>query len=135
RSSLCGLWTDQWGAGDRERLLEAARGSDPCAGEDSTTQVGHGVVTYTTAPFGKAQVLAGPIDATLYANSNRPDTEFIVTVEDIAPNGSSRPLTTGGFLGSFRKLDRSRTWWSGDGKPLLPYHAYTRASQEPVPTG
>ena len=134
-SSPCGLSTEQWGAGVLELLLQSAGGSDPCAGEDSTTQVGPGAVTYTTAPFGKAQVLAGPIDATLYANSNRPDTEFIVTVEDIAPNGSSRPLTTGSFLGSFRKLDRSRTWWTADGKPLFPYHDYTRASQKPVPTG
>jgi len=134
-SSPCGLSTEQWGAGLLQLLLESAGGSDPCAGDDSTTQVGPGAVSYTTAPFGKAQVLAGPIDATLYATSNRPDTEFIATIEDVAPNGSSKPLTTGAFLGSFRKLDRARTWWTADGKPLLPYHAYTRASQVPVPTG
>jgi putative CocE/NonD family hydrolase len=134
-SSPCGLSTEQWGAGVLQLLLEAAGGSDPCAGDDSTTQVGPGAVRYTTGPFAKAQVLAGPIDATLYATSNRPDAEFIATIEDVAPNGSSRPLTTGAFLGSFRKLDQARTWWTADGKPLLPYHAYTRASQEQVPTG
>ena len=134
-SSPCGLSTEQWSAGLLQLLLESAGGSDPCAGDDSTTQVGPGAVSYTTAPFDKAQVLAGPIDATLYAASNRPDTEFNVVLEDIAPNGSSRPLTTGALLGSFRQLDRARTWWAADGRPLLPYHAYTRASQVPVPTG
>ena len=125
-SSPCGLSTEQWGAGVLQLLLESAGGEDPCAGDDSTTQVGPGAVSYTTAPFGSAQVLAGPIDATLYAKSNRPDTEFVVTIEDVAPDGSSKPLTTGSFLGSFRKLDRARTWFTPDGKPLLPYHAYTR---------
>ncbi|MGH2967090.1 MAG: CocE/NonD family hydrolase [Solirubrobacterales bacterium] len=134
-SSPCGLSTEQWGAGLLQLVLEQAGGSDPCAGEDSTTQAGPGAVTYTTAPFAKPQVLAGPIDATLYATSNRPDAEFVVNVEDVAPNGSSRPLTSGAFLGSFRQLDQARTWWAGNGKPLLPYHPYTRASKQAVPTG
>jgi predicted acyl esterase len=80
-------------------------------------------------------VLAGPIDATLYATSNRPDAEFIVNVEDVAPNGNSRPLTSGAFLGSFQQLDRGRTWWTADGKPLLPYHPYTRASNQLLDPG
>lgn len=134
-SSPCGLSTEQWSAGLLELILEQAGGSDPCAGEDSATQAGPGAVTYTTAPFSKPQVLAGPIDATLYATSTRPDAELIVTVEDVAPNGSSRPLTSGAFLGSFRKLDRGRTWWAADGKPLLPYHPYTRASRQPLEPG
>ena len=133
-SSPCGLSTEQWGAGLLQLVLEQAGGSDPCA-EDSTTQAGPGAVTYTTAPFAKSQVLAGPIDATLYATSNRPDAEFVVNVEDVAPNGSSRPLTSGAFLGSFRQLDKGRTWWAANGKPLLPYHPYTRASKQAVPTG
>jgi putative CocE/NonD family hydrolase len=134
-SNPCGRSTEQWGAGLLQLILEQAGGSDPCAGDDSTTQVGPGAATYTTAPFQKSEVLAGPIDATLYATSNRPDTEFVVNVEDVAPNGTSTPLTSGALLGSFRKLDGSRTWRAGDGKPLLPYHPYTRASQTAVPTG
>jgi uncharacterized protein len=134
-SSPCGLSTEQWGAGVLQLILESAGGSDPCAGDDSTTQVGPGAVSYTTAPFAKPQVLAGPIDATLYAKSNRPDTEFVVTMEDVAPNGNSRPLTAGAFLGSFRQLDGARTWRAGDGRPLMPYHPYTRASKTAVQTG
>jgi uncharacterized protein len=134
-SSPCGRSTEQWGAGLLQLILEQANGNDPCAGEDSTTQIGPGAASYTTAPFQKPQVLAGPIDATLYANSNRPDTEFVVNVEDVAPNGSSTPLTSGALLGSFRKLDSSQTWWGAAGKPLMPYHPFTRASQTPVPTG
>ena len=72
----------------------------------------------------------GPIDATLYASSNRPDTEFVVNVEDVAPNGKSKPLTSGALLGSFRKLDRlTDLVGQRNGKPLMPYHPYTRASQ------
>jgi putative CocE/NonD family hydrolase len=133
-SSPCGLSTEQWGAGLLQLILEQAGGSDPCAEDDSTTQVGPGAVTYTTAPFAKPQVLAGPIAASLYATSTRPDAEFVVTLQDVAPNGSSRPLTSGALLGSFRKLDSKQTWKAPDGKPLLPYHPYTRASKQPVPT-
>ena len=105
-SSPCGRSTEQWGAGLLQLVLEQADGDDPCAGDDSSTQVGPGAATYTTAPLQSPKVLAGPIDATLYASSNRPDTEFVVNVEDVAPNGKSTPLTSGALLGSFRKLDR-----------------------------
>ncbi len=133
-SSPCGRSTEQWGAGLLQLVLEQANGDDPCAGDDSSTQAGPGAVSYTTAPLQSPKVLAGPIDATLYASSNRPDTQFVVNVEDVAPNGKSKPLTSGALLGSFRKLDGSQTWWGSSGKPLMPYHAYTRASQSPVPT-
>jgi putative CocE/NonD family hydrolase len=133
-SSPCGLSTEQWGAGVLQLALESAGGTDPCAGDDSTTQAGPGAVSYTTAPFSKPQVLAGPIAASLYASSNRPDTELVVTLEDVGPGGGSRPLTAGALLGSFRKLDSSQTWRAGNGRPLLPYHPYTRASVQAVPT-
>jgi putative CocE/NonD family hydrolase len=120
--------------GALELLLESAGGGDPCTEDDRTIGIGPGAATYTTAPFAKPKVVAGPIDATLYATSTRPDTEFVVTLEDVAPSGRSTPITSGALLGSFRKVDRSQSW-TADGRPLLPYHPYTRASSTPVPTG
>jgi predicted acyl esterase len=37
--------------------------------------------------------------------------------------------------GNQRALDRSRTWYGQGGRPLLPYHPYTKAAQKPAPTG
>ena len=78
---------------------------------------------------------AGPIDATVYAASTRPDVEFVANIEDVAPDGASMPLTSGALLGSLRAVDPGLTWNATDGRPLLPYHPYTRESAQAVPVG
>ena len=108
---------------------------DPCTQDDRSFQAGPGALTYTSAPMKSNTVLAGPVDATIYATSNRAETELVATLEDVAPNGASLPLTGGALLGSFRKLDDGLTWLAPDGRPLLPYHPYTRESVVAVPTG
>ena len=84
-----------------------------------------------TAP----QRLAGPIGATLYASATTTDTEWVVEVEDVAPDGTSRPLTEGALLGSLRAVDASRSWAGPGGTYLLPYHPYTQESATPVVPG
>jgi len=108
---------------------------DPCAQNDLTRQTGPGALTYTTTPFVQPTTIAGPIDATIYASATSTDSEWVATVEDVAPGGTSSPLTSGALLGSFRQLDQSNTWLAPDGRPLIPYHPYTRASQAPVLPG
>jgi putative CocE/NonD family hydrolase len=131
-TSPCDRQSDQWGAGG---VALATSGQNPCATDDRTLQAGPGALTYTTSPFTADRVLAGPIAATLYATSTRPDTYFEATLEDIDPSGTSTPITAGGLLGSFRALDDSQTWRAPGGNPMLPYHPYTRASVTAVPTG
>jgi predicted acyl esterase len=58
----------------------------------------------------------------------------VVNVEDVAPDGTSEPLTQGALLGSFRTVDGSRSWTVG-GRTVLPYHPYTEASARPVRPG
>jgi uncharacterized protein len=79
-----------------------------------------------------ATVLAGPIAARIYATSTRPDVEPVATVEDVSPNGTSTPLSSGALLGSFRELNRKLTWRAPDGHPIAPY---TRSSAKPVEPG
>ena len=132
--SPCSRQSDQWGAGGVALAAEAAgAGTQPCAADDRTTQAGPGALTYTTAPLTQDRVLAGPIDATVYATSTRPELFLEATVEDVAPDGTSAPLTSGALVGSFRALDDAATWLADDGHPLLPFHPYTRASAKPVP--
>jgi putative CocE/NonD family hydrolase len=131
-TSPCDRQSDQWGAGG---VALATSGQNPCADDDRTLQAGPGALTYTTKPFAADRVIAGPIDATLYATSTRPDTYLEATIEDIDPSGKSTSFTAGGLLGSFRALDARQTWRAGDGNPILPYHPYTRASVTPVAAG
>ncbi|MEA2496793.1 MAG: uncharacterized protein QOJ29_4704 [Thermoleophilaceae bacterium] len=135
-TSACTRQTEQWGMGGGALGLQSAGAPpDPCSKDDRSFQLGPGALTYTTAPMKTDTVLAGPVDATIYATSNRPETELVATLEDIAPDGTSLPLTQGALLGSFRALDKDTSWWTPDGRPLLPYHPYTRASVVAVPTG
>jgi putative CocE/NonD family hydrolase len=131
-TSPCDRQSDQWGAG---AVALATGDQNPCADDDRTLQAGPGALTYTTAPFTSDRLIAGPIAATLYATSTRPDTFFEATIEDIDPGGSSTSLTAGGLLGSFRALDDKQTLRARGGNPILPYHPYTRASVTPVPAG
>jgi len=135
-TSPCDRQSEQWGAGTLQLVLESGQlPPDPCAQDDRTLQTGPGALTYTTDPVSQSTVIAGPVDATIYATSTRPDVELIATLEDVAPDGVSTPLTSGALLGSLRALDSSRSWYAADGRPLLPYHPYTRQSVAPVPVG
>jgi len=131
-TSPCDRQSDQWGAGG---VALATSDQNPCAEDDRTLQAGPGALTYTTPPFAADRVIAGPIGATLYATSTRPDTFFEATLEDVDPSGTSTSLTAGGLLGSFRALDARQTWRAPGGTPILPYHPYTRASVTPVEPG
>jgi putative CocE/NonD family hydrolase len=130
-SSPCSRSTEQWSGG----LIALLGGLGQCDTNDSTTQLGPGAHTYTTAPFRRDKTLAGPMAAQVYLTSTRPDTELIATIDDVAPNGSSTPITSGALLGSMRALDPTRTWTVSGGQTILPYHPYTRASVTPVPVG
>jgi putative CocE/NonD family hydrolase len=132
----CSRELDQWSMGTFELVSGPSNpNSGPCAGNDRLTETGPGSLTYTTSPFARPVVIGGPIDATIYATSTRPDTELVATLEDVAPDGTPTPITTGALLGSLRATDLSRSWLAPGGRFLLPYHPYTVQSKQPVPTG
>jgi uncharacterized protein len=134
-SSPCDIQTDQWGAGLLALGFQSLNSSDPCDLNDETLGAGPGSLTYTTAPFSFPEVVAGPIDATVYTISNTADTELAATVEAVSPSGDSVPLSSGALLGSQRALSSAQTWTAWNGKPLLPVHPLTEASQRPVVPG
>jgi putative CocE/NonD family hydrolase len=131
----CTVSTEQWAAGAGVLALSLFGLTDPCAAHAGLSQIGPGTQNYTTAPVRRPVTLAGPIGATVYLSANTPDTEIVVQVSDVAPNGDVTPLTSGLLDGSFRAVDPARTWAAPDGLPLLPYHPYTKASQQPVTPG
>ncbi|TMK42583.1 MAG: CocE/NonD family hydrolase [Actinobacteria bacterium] len=135
-TSPCDRQTEQWSAGASALIsVYGQLPPNPCTADDRTLQSGPGALTYTTDPMSRDTVLAGPVDATIYASSTRPDVELVATLEDVSPDGTSFPLTSGALLGSFRALDQGLSWFAADGRPLIPYHPYTRASVAAVPSG
>jgi predicted acyl esterase len=136
QGSPCGAPVDQWAIGP---LLSAQSIGGfpnlPCLQDDRPTQVGPSILNYTTAPMSAPVTLGGPIAATIYATATSADTQWVAEIEDVAPDGTARPLTEGALLGSLRATDAARTWSAPDGLPLLPYHPYTRASAQAVTPG
>ena len=92
-------------------------------------------MTYTTESFDEAKLVVGPITLTIHATATTTETLWVAHLDDVAPDGASRPLTQGALLGSLRELDPHRTWYLPDGAVLRPHHLSTRAAQRPVVPG
>ena len=91
--------------------------------------------SYTTAPLTTAGAAGRPDRRhRLRDGDDHRDTEWVVEVEDVAPDGTSRPLTEGALLGSLRAVDPARVG-RRRADYLLPYHPYTQASATPVVPG
>jgi uncharacterized protein len=132
-SDPCSAPSEQWSGGLLALTLRSAGAAgDPCVDDDRASQAAPFALTYTSTPFPAQVMLGGPIGATIFATSTATDCEWVVDVEDVAPDGSSRPLTEGALLGSMRSLDPDRGWPAPGGGLLLPVHRLTAASPMPV---
>jgi putative CocE/NonD family hydrolase len=123
-NSTCTRSTFQWLGG--ANLLSAPG----CETSDLERETGPNSLVYTGNPVSQPTVIAGPISATIYAQSNTLDTQWVVTVTDVAPDGTSQPLSEGALIGSQRAIDPGKSWYGADGSLLMPYHPYTVASEK-----
>ncbi|MGC9670740.1 CocE/NonD family hydrolase [Planosporangium sp. 12N6] len=77
-------------------------------------------VSWSTEPFEEPTELIGTGAAHLFAEIDTDDTNFIMRMWDVAPNGNRQLITTGFLKASHRELDDRTT----EGNP---YHPHTRA--------
>ena len=126
-SLYCQRSLNQWGAGIFRQVYETCKKYPPL----TTPQPGD--VAYDTAPLASDLRLAGPIGLTLRATSNRPETMFVATLQDVAPNGEVTDITAGALLGSARAIDADKSWTSAGDAYALPYHPHTKAAEQSVP--
>ncbi len=111
--------------GSASLVTGSVRPGTPCVdGDDRGGQLGPDRTTFTTAPLTSAKTIAGPIDVTVNATATTTETQWVAEVEDVAPDGTSTPLTEGALLGSLRKVSSSGTWRAKDGEILQPFHTY-----------
>ena len=129
----CGRPTDQWEMGGVSLGAGYFGPTTPCVTDDRPGRLSPGRASYTTAPLRRAQTIAGPIDVTVFAKATTAETEWVAEVEDVAPDGTSTPLTEGALRGSLRATTRG-SWRGGDGQVLLPARTYSAASAKAVPT-
>jgi putative CocE/NonD family hydrolase len=132
----CGRPIDQWIMGGISVPAKALGLADaPCVENDQPGSALPTSLHYTTAPLPRAERIAGPVGLTVFASATTSETQWVAELEDVAPDGTSRPLTEGALLGSMRRVERARSWRAPGGSYLLPYHPYTRRSVTPVVPG
>ncbi len=81
-------------------------------------------VTFLTEPFTADVEVTGPVMLNFHATLDQPDATWIVTLRDLAPDGTSRTLTKGWLRASQRELDAEkstpfRPWQRHSGKEQL----------------
>ncbi len=133
RGPLSGRSVEQWTLG-MTSFLHAQRGRQTRYDQDNR-RLQRGALTYTTETFAAPTLLAGPITLTVHATASTTETLWVAHLDDVSPEGASRPLTQGALLGSHRELDPDRTWYLPDGTVLRPHHFSTRSAAKPVVPG
>ncbi|WIM90191.1 CocE/NonD family hydrolase [Candidatus Mycobacterium wuenschmannii] len=133
RGPVAGRSVEQWTLG-MTSFIRSQRGGRTRYDQDNR-RVQRGALTYTTDAFADPTLLAGPITLTLHATADTTESLWVAHLDDVAPDGSSRPLTQGALMGSHRALDPERTWRLPDGTVLKPHHLSTRAAVTPVVPG
>jgi putative CocE/NonD family hydrolase len=133
RGPRSGRSVEQWTLG-LSSFIRSQRGGQTRYDQDNR-RVQRGALTYTTEAFATPTLIAGPIALTVYATANTTETLWVAHLDDVAPDGASRPLTQGALLGSHRELDPERTWYLSDGTVWRPHHFSTRSAAKPVVPG
>ena len=133
RGPIAGRSLEQWSLG-MPSFVASQRGRRIRYDLDNR-RLQRAALTYTTEPFTSPRLLAGPITLTVHATATTTETLWVAHLDDVFPDGTSRPLTQGALLGSLRALDPARTWSLPDGVVLHPHHLSTRAAAQPVVPG
>jgi uncharacterized protein len=123
-AGACSRSTNQWLMGVFDEL--------PCSQDNRINEQLE--VQYTTEPLAEDLVINGPIGARLWLEASGPEAVVVVRVTDVAPDGTSRELTNGLQVASFRELDEDRSRIV-DGHNLQPWHPFTEDSLAPMPEG
>ncbi|WP_280358086.1 CocE/NonD family hydrolase [Nocardia otitidiscaviarum] len=99
---------------------------DGCAKDSRIAETN--ALTFTSAPVLEATTISGPIALHLNTVQDSVDGYWTVTVNDVAPDGTSTVLTSGQLMASLRQVDESRSSRSANGDYTDP-RAYTSLSK------
>ncbi len=92
-----------------------------------------GGLTFSTAPVAARTEISGPMNLRLNVSTSGQEGIWAVTVNDVAPDGTSTVLTNGALTVSNRAIDPSRSEYAEDGSLLLAHHYLSRKRKLPVP--
>lgn len=84
--------------------------SEPGIQDRAAVESRDDVLVYTSHRLTTNLAIAGPVDATLYASSSAPDTDFTVTLVDVEPDGYCAPVAEGILRARYRNSMREPTY-------------------------
>ncbi|MBN1189430.1 MAG: CocE/NonD family hydrolase [Dehalococcoidales bacterium] len=86
-------------------------------------------VLYKSPPLDEDLQVIGPAAINFFASIDQSDTNWIVRLYDIAPNGVETRVAKSYLKASHRAVDPKKS------RPYAPYHPHTRESVEPIKPG
>lgn len=108
--------------------LDLLTGQLPLLNQD--TLAGLTGLTYTTGPLASDVDLAGPLSFEVPLSTTTPGSGIWVVLSDVAPDGSSHPLTVGRLSTSYPGVAESKSLKDDQGTIVQPYGDYT--NQQPA---
>ncbi|MEV6767838.1 CocE/NonD family hydrolase [Nocardia sp. NPDC051030] len=99
---------------------------DGCAKDSRIAETN--ALTFTSAPVAEATTVSGPIAVHLNTVQDATDGYWTVTVNDVAPDGTSTVLTSGQMMASLRQIDDANSARSANGDYTDP-RAFTSLAQ------
>ncbi|WP_051198159.1 CocE/NonD family hydrolase [Gordonia shandongensis] len=90
-------------------------------------------LSFTSEPVATPTQLSGEMNLRLNVSTTAHEGIWAVTINDVAPDGTSTVLTNGALTASNRALDTERSTYTDDGVLLDAYHFLTRERRLPVP--
>ncbi|MFW0795393.1 CocE/NonD family hydrolase [Gordonia sp. CPCC 205515] len=92
-----------------------------------------GGLSFTTEPVTESTTISGAMNLRLNVATTAHEAIWAVTVNDVAPDGTSTVLTNGALSSSNRALDPSSSKYASDGSLLSAHHYLSRKRKLPVP--
>lgn len=92
-----------------------------------------GGLSFTSEPVTEPIQLSGPMNLRLNVSTTAHEGIWAVTVNDVAPDGTSTVLTNGALTASNRALDPSRSTYADGGTLVDAVHYLSRERRLPVP--
>lgn len=108
-----------WNYGSGGRAHEGSQISQP---------EGPDMLRYRSAPLDEATTILGPITLRMTASTTAPDTEFYVSLADVAPDGDTTYLQKGMLKASHRDIDPDRSWYDEDGQLIRASYTHTSSA-------
>ncbi|BDH59622.1 hypothetical protein MTP03_45610 [Tsukamurella sp. PLM1] len=94
-----------------------------------------GAISFTSPPTGVPVQLSGAINVHLVTRCEGDEAIWTVTVNDVAPDGTSTVLSGGALMASNRALDDTRCAYDVDGELLGAHHPLTWSAKQKVVPG